>query len=513
MAPANNDGERPSDGRPLATSHSHNPNPDRPEDNPFIAFRRYADEHISSLFQSITGLPSMVFPPSTKNWLIFDDEELNKLSRNYSLEEDLNKSKDSERLHDYPLESHFMNSDRSDNSVNENHSMQPGFRDHRYSSLAFPCGVFDAILDDHLPFGPSLFFHEFPSLRNPFFLDLTSPAFSTGWPLSYVIFSPYSPLHLERQEQASYHFKESSMVPWASYMFRPCENERREEPRWRDAFEDLLRIENGKELADRDATHRKDESGKEWLAGMIERGSLGANWQHVRNDGRRGDYFKYSYNNRSSPKSTPEAASRRYNDNEGDDLAQLGLCDAFLCDNYGDDGRVSRSPLLSIIMETRERQRKELEDLRQERAKSNRQYQMNDDSMEKFSDAEAELDHYERYFDGISSSGAPVSVATEASVPSDTASDPSTLISTVTTTERRTLADGTVRSKRIVNKRYADGREESIETNEVLNKTNSHQKSIGGDSGSDAKDISDANNNNIPAEKDSTKRSSWFWKG
>ena len=45
------------------------------ENNPFVAFRRFADEQVSSLLQSITGLPSAVSPPQSDRWTIFNDDQ------------------------------------------------------------------------------------------------------------------------------------------------------------------------------------------------------------------------------------------------------------------------------------------------------------------------------------------------------------------------------------------------------------------------------------------------------
>lgn len=60
-------------------SNSTSPPPKAPrdwheEDNPFVAFRRYADEQISNMFQSFFGLPSLLSPPTSDRWMIYTDE-------------------------------------------------------------------------------------------------------------------------------------------------------------------------------------------------------------------------------------------------------------------------------------------------------------------------------------------------------------------------------------------------------------------------------------------------------
>ncbi|EAS31044.3 uncharacterized protein CIMG_06523 [Coccidioides immitis RS] len=503
MAPSNNDENRPSNGQHAPTQRN-DARPKQPEDNPFIAFRRYADEHISSLLQSITGLPSIIFPPSSRDWLIFNDEELSQLMRNWrrAADEDLNKSNNRDSHGSNRFTDLGNNENREDRSI-QGHADPWGLRAHRYSSHAFPCSVFDAVFDSHLPFAPSPFFSETSPLRNPFFFDIMSPAISAGWPMSYILLSPYSPLHLERQQhQPSRKACDHGLVFWASSLLPTHPDDHTTEPHWRDAFEDLLRIENGKEMLDRSAmVQNKEESGKDWLAGMIKRGSLGASWKHVRGEGGRPDYFKYSYEDRSSStKVLQPDLEQRDEENGGNDkgFIELDLYDEFLHDVSHDDDRTRQSPLLSIIVEMRERQRKELEELRRLWEDTDRTDGMG--NMKELYDTETELDHYERQFSGTSQTP-PTNLETE--------SNSSTIVSTVTTTERRMLPDGTVKTKTVINKRFADGREESVETEEISNRDQSYQKHPDASKGSDTGNTSNTEAN-TPSDKH--KRSGWFWR-
>ncbi|KAJ5495275.1 hypothetical protein N7539_000391 [Penicillium diatomitis] len=56
------------------SNKSRDPPPEN-ETNPFVAFRRFADEQVSAVLQSITGLPSTFSPPQTDRWTIFTDDE------------------------------------------------------------------------------------------------------------------------------------------------------------------------------------------------------------------------------------------------------------------------------------------------------------------------------------------------------------------------------------------------------------------------------------------------------
>lgn len=134
--------------------------------------------------------------------------------------------------------------------------------------------------------------HLFSSLFNSFFGSSPFPlgGFSTSldsvaWPISYLFFSPYSPVHLERPEATS---REGMGVlfPW---LFHNLESEEAQSsnaggqkiPNWRLAFEDLLRVENGLELRDvtPDAHVDRNETGAQWVSEMVNRGSFGPKWK------------------------------------------------------------------------------------------------------------------------------------------------------------------------------------------------------------------------------------------
>src|SRR5215471_6848998 len=68
--------DKGSDGKNVPQSPGNDSLPQHLRENPFIAFRRYADEHISALLQSVMGLPSAFSSPSTNSWLVFRDQNL-----------------------------------------------------------------------------------------------------------------------------------------------------------------------------------------------------------------------------------------------------------------------------------------------------------------------------------------------------------------------------------------------------------------------------------------------------
>ncbi|KAL1953015.1 hypothetical protein VTO42DRAFT_3765 [Malbranchea cinnamomea] len=447
------------------------------EDNFFIAFRRYADEQISSLLHAVTGLPSSFFAPSPRDWLVFHDAELtNALS-----------------CWRHPLED-----DRRAGSDGDSNRWSR----HRYASHAFPSSIFDTVFDSPVGFGSASFFRDF-SLLSPFMFDFFAPSTSTAWPISYLLFSPYSPLHLERQQQVRRHkASDHTLIGWFAPLVSSSSSEKREvkEPRWREAFEDLLRLENGKEMLDWSSSEvaKKEESGKDWLAGMISRGSLGDGWTHVRSsDGDMGDYFKFTYD------SSRQGEGERNDEGHKREFTELDVYDSFLHqvngDFEGENGEpVTASPLLNIILEERRRHRRELEELQKHWREMHEVREAFRREREAQRTPATESAVQPQHTDKTETT-ADVETKTVASAPSseDLAAR---LVSTVTRTERRTLPDGSIRTRTTVNKRFADGREENYETEEVND--NNHTQKL-------SQDEPRSGNPDAPDDKP---KGGWFWK-
>lgn len=442
------------------------------EENPFIAFRRYADEQIASLLHSMIGIPSGYYQPSSRDWLVFsDDEEYGKSVKNWG-------ARPGEDYYVRPGY-HQGGSDGRDGAslwsqqagdsgrdIERSASYENGSRNHRYGGHAVPGSVFDSAFDGTLPFGPLFLFRELAHLHAPFIFDFLSPSTSAGWPTAYLLFSPYSPLHLERQQQMRNRHHDYSLGSLFSSLVPPHDTERRKEPCWRDAFEDLLRIENGQEMLERDCTalNKKEESGKEWLAGMIARGSLGESWTHVnRPNGEKGDYFRCKRGPRHEAVPANENDAQRSPEPD-ESLTELDLYDAFLHQVNNEAEAVQASPLLKIILEEKRKHRRDLEEL---------QRQWREMQVERPSDngrqalPDTELDHYEQQ-QQLSQTETKANVGEPSELPAA-----SRVLSTVTSTERRTQPDGSIRTKTIVNTRFADGREERFETDETNHHTGS----------------------------------------
>ena len=118
-------------------------------------------------------------------------------------------------------------------------------------------------------------------------------------------------------------------------------------------------------------------------------------------------------------------------------------------------------------------------------------------------DAETEMDHYER-LDAISASSASDPAPTSA-IPK-THDAKSSILSTLTTTERTVSPDGSIRTKVVLKKRFTDGREESTETVHTQRGQEEAQRR------DPRRALHDAQKTQAENEsKTSQKSSGWFW--
>ncbi|MCJ1286086.1 hypothetical protein MMC26_005429 [Xylographa opegraphella] len=332
------------------------------EDNPFIIFRRYADEQVANLLQSFIGLPSAIASQSfNQRWQPYDDEIQRRRMerRDASLEE-----KERRQIVDQ-IEGAFRDSLRNETET----QMRP---DDEEANI--PVKVFRR-QDPHVqaeedvsrcPYRPSE--RSSLAIANPY--ETFFP-----WPFNYMLFSSYSPLKLERQE----HFRDHG--DW-----------------WRNAFEDLLSMDNETGTS----TQRKLPSeGTDSSSAVPEDSGLESHLAKL---------FRASVEH------------KRYFNRSADEFA-------------------SREP-------------------------------QNDASQESMT----ELDYYERLLEpqrtdrekqpsALMSIARPTS-ASEVSPTNGTGEESKKpgIVSTLTTTERVSLPDGTVHTKVMLKQRFANGREESSET-------------------------------------------------
>lgn len=414
---ANSDKDRPTNPTTETQSKPATP-PDNKSDseNPFIAFRRYADEQISSMLQAVMGLPSTSVPPFSDKWLYFQNTDSN--------------DRDSDRESDYRADDHRPSRRWG---FHRDEDFFDRWHNHRYFSDRGFHSLFDG-------FPMSLGSFLFPE-------TMLSDGDSQTWPLAYLIFSPYSPLYLERSQGHGRHEGVFSSL-FASR--KPAELDPNE-PHWRDAFEDLLRVTNGQEMLDRSTrSERSKESADKWLKGLVQRGSLGNNWRLLGPEDTPGgitlERFQQHEHNRHGQDPPRQLEDTRQEKNEPNDAeTELDLYDRFLDDIINAHERYSRafadSPLMRLLEEERRRH------LQQDRVTPEDTSSQSKDWLEYTSDGNKSL------------------LASQTL--DDNSSEESRVVSTMTRSVRRTLADGSISTKTVKTKRFADGREESDETVEV----------------------------------------------
>ncbi|MCJ1352986.1 MAG: hypothetical protein MMC33_002970 [Icmadophila ericetorum] len=252
----------------------------------------------------------------------------------------------------------------------------------------------------------------------------------TQWQQAFLLMSRYSPLHLEQHD--------SSALSGI---------------RWREAFEDLLAVTSGEQMADK-YNKREELSKTDWLEYMRRQANaryantadlLWSNPAHPTHPNFRGVTFKF----------------------------QMGRKE----DDDGGEGE---------------------EEEEEEEKKA------------------TELDLYEHFLGSQSPPSPPQEPSSRKSGLSTTPNPvvaPSSevrdlqIVSTLTTTERTTMPDGTTRTRMVLKKRFADGREESNETVYTIQAQGSHK----GDEKEDGmkrltEHASDSNDKGKEKE-----RKGWFW--
>lgn len=388
------------------------------EQNPFIVFRRYADEQMSSLLQGLIGLPSALTPHSSNaRWLQSEEHQVQRQDNEMTAGASPSSVDGSDQR---MTREEGLESDAVDHPVKKYAEFVPGNHQRETRHSAGLSGdhyrhCHDDTFSPPLPFGDDFPFHRglFPS---GFFGD----PFQARWPLGYLIFSPYSPLRLEQHERLREHGS-----------------------RWRDAFEDLLAVQAGQGLLElpQERARDRDQGAGDWVAALLAHGLAGG-WKRIDDDGRsqaRGNHMAMESDTRH-----PESDSEE--------------------------------------------------------------------------DAATELDLYERLFASERTPMAGTSVTkSSANVHSSSCSnletpgildrtESSNVISALTTTERKVMPDGTVHTKVVLKKKFADGREESSETIHTTQSTSQHTDRA---RPSPKGVVTDANA--AGGDDKRSKRKGWFW--
>lgn len=317
--------------------------------NPFVSFRRFADEQMSSLLHSLVGLPSAFSNDSSS-------------SRRSAFDEDVWLQEARQLRQHLARESHEV--ERIMSIYKRAYDEAGAGDDEDVSVHRCPYRPFDSemLQDNQRPTSEATQPDFEAILPQAVHLESSNDGYggTSLWPIAYIAGSSYSPLRLERVSPLS-----------------------DQGHKWRNAFEDLIAVKNGKPMVEEESRNA-NESSAAWMSSMVERGLFGSGWKT------NGDLHK---NQNSS------SAKRADDSTKEDEITELDLYERFLGSQFP--------------------------------------------SMQKPSPTD----------EPSSKSPPPVP---EAKMPN--------IISTLTTTERNTLPDGSTHTKVVLKKRFSDGREESTET-------------------------------------------------
>ena len=406
--------------------------------NPFVAFRRFADDQISTLINGVFSISSLFAPPAISPRHSVQDHEKSLLEAQESSQRLAYEAEEAERIMDVYTKAHkedqlAIQEGIQDTKNTENcGSQRCAYRSAGQESAQLEdTGLEICFPDDKIRFPLSLAAF---SIHHPSAV-LTSPMLGEqlpSIPIEYLLYSPYSPFRLENQP-------------------RLCDHG----AKWREAFQDLLAVQSGQVLPPKDP-QRMSESGLDWVSGMMD--------------------FAMCKQGQASEESSGVPGNT--SDTEQDlELLSL-LIGARLPENHANDNENA------------------------------------DNSVCESGDAEiTELDLYDRILASQHPSSKNIFRAASRSLshppegsPSEKENKIPRILSTLTTTERTTLPDGSLHTKVVLKKRFSDGCEESTETVH-------HQNAVHQTQDPALKLFKDEDDRNPGQNKDikENRSSGWFW--
>lgn len=405
--------------------------------NLFIAFRRFADDQMVTLMNGVFSISSLFASSSTspphsvqcyEKWL----REARDSSQRVAHEAD-----EAGRIMDVYTRAHKegQHAIQESTSNDDSEPLRCPYRPARQETPRPEKPCLDICLMDEAT--RSCLSLAALSLRLPNTI-LTTPLLGEqlpSVPIAYLLYSPYSPVRLEQQPHLCDHGA-----------------------KWRQAFEDLLAVQNGQELPPM-CSQRMPESSVDWVKGMI--------------------YLAICKREEDSGESS-SATGKTSEAIKQDPGFMSHFSSAGQPENDADEGEDA-----------------------------------DNDDLDDEGDVEAtELDMYNRMLGSQQpSTNGPASAAARSfahlqrdSFPSDTVSKAPSVLSTLTTTERTTLQDGSVHTRVVLKKHFSDGREESTETVHHQNAVRQTQ-----DAPSKSSKDEDAKKTNQDKETKENKSSGWFW--
>ena len=470
----------------MASSSSDHDRPDGKDQqtNPFIAFRHFADSQMSSLMNGVFGI--FESSPVRRQRAIEEYEAMLKKTR--EMNSDLSTSpsatsQEAERAEAYNIYNGGVSSQtRTDRDTNP---LGGSERDRDDENLPYHND------DEYLLGGERcLNYPSFAAARNLGLGDWVSDMPTFG--ITYMYTSPYSPVYLEQEERFQKHAG-----------------------RFRAAFADLLAYQDDENLLPDDAVQRNARmTPSDWLAditGMIifGKGIRTCNWDNL--DAFQLDRLLLASHMRDALCAGKDEECPCRPEHPWQTWVNLGFCDlarqAFglereseIGDQAEDKESSTRSQALSRFWDASQDE----SEVNQRSEKFRRwSEEENEEQQARESDSEetptSELDLYHALIGPQTDQEDPPRVHVEEQARTD--SKPS-ILSTLTTTEKRTLPDGSMTTKVVLKKRFSNGAEEVTENFHTQNAP-VPQKPINAQSTKE----------HYSASKRSTdeKRSGWFW--
>lgn len=334
-----------------------------------------------------------------------------------------------------------------------------------------------------------------------------------SWPGAFLVLSPYSPMNLERRSLRQQRDTTGVFSSLMSSLSLASDDKQQQESsvpdgvetQWYEAFEDLIRLENGKPMLEREAgvvnesgAVSERETGMDWLRGMVQRGSLGDGWKWQQGDGQNPDGFlKLERGQGPSSFRAAEGVASDESQKAADKVNAGTMTEQDMYDRFLDD------------LERREREFSRFFD---------------ESRVLRFLLGEPQRRFPREYVDNRDYNGTgswmgseSESVSNETTTDSKTSVQPSTantspetpqadqqprVISTNTNTQRVRMADGSIHTKTVKTQHFADGREESNESIDVVNAPEQRVQDV---SASETGTGQDSN------EQGSDSKGGWFW--
>ncbi|KAL2423873.1 hypothetical protein ABEF95_008929 [Exophiala dermatitidis] len=327
--------------------------------------------------------------------------------------------------------------------------------------------------------------HSRPILYTLFSARRMDPFNNTDHTIPWLLLSPYSPIYLSNPSQSrlfKVRIEDSADVPFQiaqprffEKWYTDIDEKLASRLPWADAFEDLLSLQQTGRMVERGSPTWQTPS--DWIHGLVHRGSLGPAWG-FNNDGFLVKRFSDAqsadqkghcgwrkgcgrlWGKQSGDKATAKNSPSSETDEKQDDVFEE------LVDKAAE--RLGPFPIFGSILSAADSIVSAVDQAAEDLEAITRE-------THPASEAEDESPKVEESTNTSSSStwSSASSYSSETSFsspspPENTKSTPTpSVVSTLTSTVTRTLPDGSVETKRVLKKRFADGTEESNESVEV----------------------------------------------